>query len=67
MPYIITCQPRNPIAGVEPGTVTKDSAAEAWVEVQMLHASDERVEIKDDAGRTISWQDLRKLAAKGAN
>jgi hypothetical protein len=67
MPYTITCQPLNLHSGVQPGTVTKNTAAEAWTEVQMLQASDERVEIKDESGRTVSWQELRDLAAKAAN
>ena len=67
MIYTITFQPLNPISGVKPKTVTKDSATAAWAEVQMLQASDEKAEIKDRSGRDISWQELRDLAAQEAN
>ena len=67
MAYTITFQPLNRFDGVTPNTVTKATAAEAWAEVQMLKASGEWVTIRDQAGQTISWQELRDLAAQGAN
>ena len=67
MPYTITYQPINRIAGVTPGTATRDTAASAWMLVQQLHASDEKTEIKDPAGCAISWEELRDRAAREAN
>ena len=67
MAYTITFQPLNRFDGVTPNTVTKATAAEAWAEVQMLEASDERVTIRDQDGQTIGWQGLRDLVAKEAN
>ena len=67
MAYTITFQPLNRFDGVTPNTVTKATAAEAWAEVQMLQASDERTTIRDQDGQTISWQELRALAAQEAN
>jgi len=67
MPYSITFSPLNPIQGVVPKSVTKSTAAEAWMEVQQLQASDEKVEITAPEGCEISWQELRDIAAREAN
>jgi hypothetical protein len=61
MPFIITFEPLNRIQGVKPTTVSKETAAEAWAEVQCLMASDERVTINNG---TMGWQELRMLAQK---
>ena len=64
MPYSIIYEPLNRIAGVKPKTFTRNTAVEAWAEVQMLNASDEKTEIKDESGNVISWQELRARALK---
>jgi hypothetical protein len=67
MPFKITYEPLNKIVGVKPKTVEKSSASEAWILVQGLQASDERVTIMGPNGRSIRWQDLKELASKEAN
>ena len=67
MPYKITFEPRNRIAGVKAKTVEIENAAKAWIEVQGLMYSDERVTIVDPHGHTIEWQELKEIAAKEAN
>lgn len=67
MPYKVTFEPLNRIAGVKPKTVEIETAAEAWMEVYGLMKSDERVTIVDPHGRTIGWQELKEIAAKEAN
>jgi len=52
---------------VKASTTSADTAAEAWMTVQQLHASDEKTEIKDPSGRKIGWKELRALAEKQAN
>jgi len=67
MAYHVTFEPRNRIQGVKPSTAVMETAAEAWAEVQMLEASDEKAEVRDDAGRVIERYELRDLAAKERN
>jgi hypothetical protein len=67
MAFHITFEPINRIQGVKPRTVTKETAAEAWAEVQGLQASDERTSVKDDSGRHVEDWQLRELAAKERN
>ncbi len=43
-----------------------DTAAEAWKSYQGLVASDETVEIRDEAGREVGWQELKAEAELGA-
>ena len=66
MPYKITYQPLNKIDGVTPGVTSKETAAEAWDTVWRLQYSDEKVEITSPDGRTISWQELKRLAEEEA-
>ena len=67
MPYKVTFEPLNRIAGVKPTTVDIETAAKAWMEVHGLMASDEKVTIIDPHGRVIGWQELKEIAAKEAN
>jgi hypothetical protein len=67
MPYKITFEPRNRIAGVKAKTVEIENAAKAWIEVQGLMYSDERVTTVDPHGHTIEWHELKEIAAKEAN
>lgn len=67
MPFRITFEPLNRIAGVKPKTVAFETAAKAWIEVQSLMASDEKVTIVDTHGHPIDWQELKELAAKEAH
>jgi hypothetical protein len=67
MAFYIQYQPLNPILGVGPRTVSKQTAAEAWAEIQMLEASDERVEVRDAGGRIIDKAELRVLAEQEQN
>ncbi len=64
MPYKITFEPLNPIAGVKPTTVEIKTAAEAWREVDGLLRSDERVKIVDPHGVEIGSQELKEIAEK---
>jgi hypothetical protein len=59
MAYKIAFEPLNRIRGVEPTTVTKETATEAWRAVEGLMRSDERVTINDGM---MSWQRLKQLA-----
>ena len=63
----MTFEPRNRIAGVKPKTVEIETAAKAWMEVDGLMLSDERVTIVDPHGREIGWQELKEIASKEAN
>lgn len=56
MPYQITFEPINRISGVEPKTVTFETAGLALVAAEGLIASDEKVTIQ------IDIQELRRLA-----
>ena len=67
MSYKITYEPLNRIAGVEPKTVTEETASSAWDLVDKLHRSDEKTTIRNSSGRVIGWQELRDLAVKEAN
>jgi hypothetical protein len=67
MPYKITFEPLNRIAGVKPTTVEIETAAEAWREVDGLMRSDERVKIVDPRGVEIGWQWLKEIAEKEDN
>jgi hypothetical protein len=67
LPYSITYEPINRIAGVKAKTVTVETAAEAWLLVDSLQRSDEKAVVKDAAGRDMQWAELRDLAAKEAN
>ena len=67
MPYNITFEPLNRIAGVKPTTVEIETAAAAWHEVNSLMMSDEKVTIRAPGGYEIGWQELQMLAAKEAN
>lgn len=67
MPYKVTFEPLNRIAGVEPTTVEIETAAAAWIEVYGLMASDERVRIVNPHGREIGWQELKDIAEKETN
>ena len=49
------------------GIVHKDTASEAWVEVQCLMASDETVEITSPSGAPMRWQELKALAEREAH
>jgi hypothetical protein len=62
MSYSITFEPLNRIAGVKPQIVSIGTAAGAWAEVQMLQASDARVEIRDPGGRIMTSRELRRIA-----
>jgi hypothetical protein len=56
------------LPGVKPKTVEIETAAKAWTEVHGLMYSDERVtNTVGPDGHTISWQELRDVAAKEAN
>ncbi|MER8810437.1 hypothetical protein [Mesorhizobium australicum] len=61
MTFKITHEPLNRIPGVKPRTVEKVSAQDAWIAVDGLMRSDERVIIFKN-GRPISWQELRDKA-----
>ena len=65
--HILTFRPRPPIPGVEPKTIQKPTATEAWMEYQQLTASDEEVDIRGPSGTPMEWQELRMLAEKEAN
>jgi hypothetical protein len=65
MPYKITFEPLNRIAGVRSTTVEIETAAEAWKEVDGLMRSDERVTIVDPHGHEIGWQELKEIATRG--
>ena len=67
MAYKITFEPRNKIKGVSPSTVELRTAAEAWIELVGLEASDEKATILDPNGVAISREELRLQAAKEAN
>ena len=62
MPFRITYEPRNRISGVQPRTFTKESASEAWAEVDGLLRSDEKVQIEQVPGGPISWRELEMMA-----
>lgn len=62
MPYEITFEPLNPIRGVTPKTVTKETAKEAWKLVDGLMRSDERVTAINPG--QMGWEELRMLAEK---
>ncbi|MDG4854078.1 MULTISPECIES: hypothetical protein [unclassified Mesorhizobium] len=66
MAFKITYEPLNRIAGVQPQMVEKESAREAWIAVDALMKSDERVTISED-GHSITWQELRDRAKGSAN
>ncbi len=64
--FIITSEPTK-MSGAEPTVSTIETAAEAWAVVQQLAGSDEeieKIEIKDEHGRTTSREELRMLAEK---
>ena len=67
MSYRVTFEPLNRIPGVKPRTFERETAALAWVEVQGLMASDEKVKIVNPHGREIGWQELKRLATEEAN
>jgi hypothetical protein len=67
MPYRITFEPLNRIAGVQPNTAEIESAAEAWKLVDDLMHSDEKVTIVDPHGVEIRWQELKEIAEKESN
>jgi len=62
MPFHVTFDPRNRIAGVKPKTVTKSTAAEALALVVGLEASDERATVRNDSGHPVEEWELRDLA-----
>lgn len=64
MAYRITAEPKNPIPGIKPTTVPKDTATEAFLLVRQLEASGFVVEIKTEAGAEIGRQELQTLAEK---
>ncbi|TIO86084.1 hypothetical protein [Mesorhizobium sp. WSM3879] len=66
MSFKITYEPLNRIAGVQPQMVEKESARDAWIAVDALMKSDERVTISED-GQSITWQELRDRARGSAN
>ena len=67
MPYEITYEPVNRIAGVAAKTVTKETAAEALKLVEALNRSDAKTTVKDTLGYYIGLEELSRLAAKETN
>jgi hypothetical protein len=67
VPYKITFEPRNRIAGVTASTVEIGTAVEAWAELVGLEASDEKATIQDAYGREIGREELRAQATKEAH
>lgn len=63
MTFKITYEPLNRIDGVKPKTVEIETAHDAWVQVNGLMQSDERVTISEN-GRAITWQELRDRATE---
>jgi hypothetical protein len=59
--YSITYEPLNYIVGVNPKTVTMNTAVEAWATVEVLQRRGERVAIRR-FGADIEWEELRAEA-----
>lgn len=67
MPYKVTYEPQNRIAGVKAKTIETETAAEAWRAVDGLMRSDEKVTmIVSPHNGEIGWQEMEQLAAKEA-
>jgi hypothetical protein len=67
MPYKISCELLNHYYRVGTTTVEIETASEAWVHVNALMASNDRVTIVDPDGHTIGWQELKEIADKEPN
>jgi hypothetical protein len=67
LPYRIVYETITRIPGAHSGETFEESAASAWMTVQQLQASDEKVRIVDPLGIEISWQELRSRAARKTN
>jgi hypothetical protein len=65
MPYLITHRPRARIPAVQPRTITRESAQEAWEAYEGLTRSDEECEVSGPHGH-LGREELKRLAEEEA-